>query len=145
MAYAGIYGTLAVTDTDGTQFDLSTALTGITPTISHADADLTTFAAGGGLVTKTHREGILTFDLSVALLFSSAIWQLSQRLTGRTGGFAILGRFGSGAAPGLADEAYSGTFTLLNAAFVYNPGANATITWDLKPTDGAALPIFGTL
>jgi hypothetical protein len=104
-----------------------------------AEATMTGFAPGGGRVTEDKRRGALQATVSLEVYINAAMWDLANRIAFARGGSTLRGLFGNNALPTYGDPLYQGTFTLFTITINYNVGAEATMTWEFKPTDGGPL------
>jgi hypothetical protein len=107
--------------------------------------DLTTFAAGGGPVTRNFVRGATLSEFQIPFLFDPVLAKLLRQVIAARGGTFIKLKFGSNAAPTFGDEYFYGQFVIPAFRLIYNTGAKATLLIEVKPADGGIAPTFGVL
>ncbi|MEP7285399.1 MAG: hypothetical protein ABI947_06495 [Chloroflexota bacterium] len=126
-------------DETNTLTDISQYVTKCPLPRQSADANLTAFATGGGAITETHLRGAAQSQIACECLFDPALIALLARIVGNRSGSTFQARLGNNAAPQPGDPLFQGTYTLFGLTFSYNTNTDATVTLDLKPSDGGAL------
>ena len=143
---SGQFSTIQIADAAGTLQEISQYVTSVSPTMTPADTDLTSFATGGGMVTENHRRGATMNEITMKGLFDPTFVKILRQIVGARSGVQFIFKAGSNAAPTYGDETFTGTYTIMGLNFTYNTGAPATIDVDLKPADGSTTaPAFGKL
>jgi hypothetical protein len=105
----------------------------------NADANVTTFATGGGPVTENHIRGAVQAQVQIDCFFDPALLAIINRIVGSRTGSTLQVRSGNNAAPTAGDMLYQGTFTLFGIHVTYNTNAEAALALDFRPTDGGAI------
>lgn len=128
----------------GTLIDVSPYLQGsVDPKRSSKDEDLSTFAAGGGPVTRTHIRGAAMSEFPLNFFYDPVIAKIIRQIIAARSGFLVSIRMGANNLPGPGDEVFTGTMTCLDFDLVTDTNKPMTLVCNLKPADGGAIvPTF---
>lgn len=141
---SGQFSQALVANAAGTLVDTSPYLQGsLDPKRSSADTDLTTFASGGGPVTRTHVRGAGMAEFPLNYFYDPVIAKFWRQVIAARSGFLVSLRMGANNIPGMGDEIFTGTMTCLDFDLVYDTNKPSTLVFNLVPADGGLIvPTF---
>ena len=136
---SGQFNRFWIADYLGTLQEVTAFMQSVDYTLQNEDADVSTFAAGGGNMTETHVHGAQNATIKGTFLFDDTFNQIIAQCVGSRTGFTVQGYAGTNAIPTLGDELFRATVTLLSIPVSYKPGATATQQLQFDLVDGGAI------
>lgn len=134
-----------INDAGGTQREISNYVTACDPQVSNTDTNVSTYNAGGNPVTASHIRGAIASEFTVKGLFDPTYAKTIRQVIAARSGTNFTQKMGSNNILGQSDELFSATMCPVGYTITYNFGATATLDFDLKLADGAAVPTYGSI